>query len=196
MAGDVKQRMAAGAAQLLAQQGLQGTSFSEVLELTGAPRGSVYHHFPEGKNQLVEAALDLAGERALTLLSSWEGRPAAEVAAGFVSVWREILIRSDLRAGCAVVAVTVATDSPELLQRAADIFRDWRGRLTELLQAGGHADASGYAALLVAACEGAVVMSRAAHSMEPFEKVAGQLLTVQQSGHHPTNAKTLISPPA
>ena len=176
MAGDVKRRMAAGAAQLLAQQGLQGTSFAEVLELTGAPRGSVYHHFPEGKNQLVAAALDVAGERALTLLESWRGRDAREVAAAFINVWREILTRSDFQAGCAVVAVTVATDSEDLLERAAGIFRAWRATLADLLGAGGHPDPEGYAALLVAACEGAVVMSRAAQSLEPFEKVAGQLL--------------------
>ncbi|HAM27085.1 MAG TPA: TetR/AcrR family transcriptional regulator, partial [Microbacteriaceae bacterium] len=47
--------MAEGAALLLAKHGLQGTSFSEVLELTGAPRGSVYHHFPNGKNQLIDS---------------------------------------------------------------------------------------------------------------------------------------------
>lgn len=176
MASDVKQRMAAGAAQLLAQHGLQATSFSEVLDLTGAPRGSVYHHFPEGKNQLVAAALDVAGERALALLESWRGRDAKDVAAGFISVWREILTRSDFRAGCAVVAVTVATDSEDLLERAAAIFRAWRATLTDLLEAGGHPDAAGYAALLVAGCEGAVIMSRAEQSMEPFEKVAAQLL--------------------
>ena len=51
--------MVAGAARLLASRGLQATSFSEVLELTASPRGSVYHHFPQGKEQLVKAALDL-----------------------------------------------------------------------------------------------------------------------------------------
>ena len=49
MAKEVRSRMVEGAVRLLARQGLQATSFSEVLELTGAPRGSVYHHFPGGK---------------------------------------------------------------------------------------------------------------------------------------------------
>jgi TetR/AcrR family transcriptional repressor of lmrAB and yxaGH operons len=61
MARDVRDRMIDGAIRLLAQRGLQATSFSEVLELTGAPRGSVYHHFPEGKDQLVSAANAVAG---------------------------------------------------------------------------------------------------------------------------------------
>src|SRR5271168_1812621 len=58
-----RDRMVAGAARLLAERGLQATSFSEVLELTSSPRGSVYHHFPEGKEQLVKAALDLVTAR-------------------------------------------------------------------------------------------------------------------------------------
>ena len=60
MAQGVKQRMVEGAVVLLAKHGLQATSFSDVLALTGAPRGSVYHHFPEGKGQLVASAVDLA----------------------------------------------------------------------------------------------------------------------------------------
>jgi hypothetical protein len=64
--------------------------------------------------------------------------------------------------------VTVATDSPELLDRAAGIFRAWRGRLAELLEQGGLAapDAARFAATLVAASEGAVVLSRAEQSMD------------------------------
>lgn len=176
MANDVRQRMAEGAALLLAKRGPQGTSFSEVIELTGAPRGSIYHHFPEGKDQLLDAALDVAGARALTVLESLAGRQPREVASGFIEVWRSVLTRSGYEAGCAIVAVTVSASSPALIDHAADVFRSWRGRLAEILTAGGLAEAQSYAALLVAACEGAVVMSRAEHSMEPFELMAEGLL--------------------
>ena len=57
MAKDVRERMVAGASQLLATKGLQATSFGEVIELTDTPRGSIYHHFPGGKDELVLAAL-------------------------------------------------------------------------------------------------------------------------------------------
>jgi len=49
--GDVRARMVAGAARLLAEKGMEGTSFAEVLAATGAPRGSTYHHFPGGKTE-------------------------------------------------------------------------------------------------------------------------------------------------
>ena len=51
--------------RLLATKGVEGTSFAEVLEATDSPRGSVYHHFPGGKPELLHAALDLASERGL-----------------------------------------------------------------------------------------------------------------------------------
>jgi hypothetical protein len=89
-------------------------------------------------------------------------------------------VRSKLRAGCAVLAVTVATDSPDLLDHAASIFRAWRGRLTELYVNGGMdgAAAARLAVTIVAASEGAVVVSRAERSLEPFELVVEQLLAV------------------
>ena len=178
VAGDVRERMIEGAIRLLAQQGLQATSFAEVLELTGAPRGSVYHHFPEGKDQLVSAAVDRAGAHALNALDGKRGVSAEELTTVFLGLWRELLVRSQCRAGCAVLAVTVATDSQELLQHAGAVFRSWRGQLAEMLEHAGLSakEAAQFAATLVAASEGAVVLSRAEQSLEPFDLVADQLL--------------------
>jgi len=180
VASDSRQKMIESAAVLLAMRGLQGTAFADVVDRSGAPRGSIYHHFPDGKDQLVDAAMKLAGERALRVLEAVDGRPPREVTAFFLDVWRAVLKHSGLRAGCAVLAVTVATESPDLLGHAAAIFRAWRARLAELYVAGGLAQdaAARLAATLVAASEGAVVVSRAEQSMEPFELVAAQLLAM------------------
>jgi AcrR family transcriptional regulator len=170
--------MIESAVTLLAVRGLQRTSFSDVLERSGAPRGSIYHHFPEGKDQLVDAAIELAGDRALGVLDAVDGAPPIEVTRYFLDLWRQVLVRSNLRAGCAVLAVTVATDSPDLLEHAASIFRAWRGRLVDLYVNGGmdRAAAARLAVTVVAASEGAVVISRAERSLEPFELVVEELL--------------------
>jgi hypothetical protein len=93
-------------------------------------------------------------------------------------MWRKLLTHANFDAGCSVLAVTVATDSRELLDRAGNVFRSWRGRLAELLEQGGLSpvDARRLATTLVAASEGAVVLSRAERSMEPFELVSSELL--------------------
>jgi TetR/AcrR family transcriptional repressor of lmrAB and yxaGH operons len=170
--------MIESAVTLLATRGLQGTSFSDVLVRSGAPRGSIYHHFPDGKDALVDAAIELAGERALRVLEAVRGSPPREVTRFFLDLWREVLVGSDLRAGCAVLAVTVATDSPDLLGHAAEIFRAWRARLAELYQMGGldPDTAARHATTVIAASEGSVVISRAERSLEAFEQVAEQLL--------------------
>lgn len=178
MASDTKQKMIERTAVLLAKKGLQGTSFSEVLEASGAPRGSLYHHFPGGKDELVLAAIGLAGQRAITVLEAMQGRPADHVAEAFLKLWRAVLERSDFSAGCAVAAVTVAADSPELVGRAAEVFRTWRTTLGTLLAAGGvpEARAQALAAVLISSSEGAVILARAEKSFEPFDLVAAEEL--------------------
>ncbi|MGX6600785.1 TetR/AcrR family transcriptional regulator [Micromonosporaceae bacterium Da 78-11] len=182
MAEGVRERMIAGAVRLLAQQGLQATSFAEVLQLTGAPRGSIYHHFPGGKDQLVLAAVDAAGDHALGVLDGLVGQTPERVTETFLGLWRLLLERSDNSAGCAVLAVTVATRSDDLLDRAGTVFRAWRTRLGDLLAAGGLPDAPAFAATLVAAAEGAVVLARAERSAEPFDAAAGYLLGRVRAG--------------
>lgn len=177
MAGEVRKGMVEGAMALLARRGLHATSFSEVLAATGAPRGSLYHHFPGGKDQLVAAAVDRAGAVLADALEPVAGSPAEAVVERFLAIWRAVLTRSQCEAGCAVLAVTVATDSAELLSHATAVFRAWRERLGDLLRQGGLPadEARRFAMVLIASAEGAVVLSRADQSLEPFEAVAAQL---------------------
>lgn len=178
MAGEVRQRMIEGAVQLLAQHGFQGTSFANVIELTGAPRGSIYYHFPDGKNELVEAALDLANARAISILGEAEDDTPVAIAERFIGLWRALLRRTDFAAGCSVLGTVVTADSAAVLDRAAQIFRDWRESIAgQLTRSGLTAEqASRLAALLIAACEGAVVLCRAERSMEPLDAVAAELI--------------------
>jgi len=185
--GDVRRRMAIGAAQLLAERGLEGTSFAEVLALTGTSRGSTYHHFPGGKQAMVRAALDAASQRALAVMEPARGKSPAKVVERFIAMWRELLDWSDLGSGCAILAVTVAADSPELLDHAGRIFRDWTAHLSALLRDGG-LDAGGahqLATLVIAASEGAVALSRAQRSREPLDTVGKLLVRAARESMRP-----------
>lgn len=177
MGGEVRSRMIEGAMALLARYGLQSTSFSEVVAATGAPRGSLYHHFPGGKDQMVAAAVERAGDILVQALERCAGASADGVVEHFLTIWRTVLVRSQYEAGCAVLAVTVATDSAELLSQATTVFQSWRNRLAELLHEGGLTSerADHVATMLIASIEGAVVLSRAEKDIAPFDAVAGQL---------------------
>lgn len=174
MAKDTRQNMIERAAILLATKGLQGTSFSEVLGASGAPRGSLYYHFPDGKDELVLEAIRHAGSNALEAMKSARGRPADEVAQLFLSLWRTLLVRTEFHAGCAVAAVTIASSSARVVTEAASIFRSWRQTLGDLLAEGGipFDRAPAMAATLIAASEGATIVSRAERNLEPFDLVA------------------------
>jgi TetR/AcrR family transcriptional regulator, lmrAB and yxaGH operons repressor len=127
---------------------------------------------------MIHSALDVASDRAIELLDQKAGSSAEEIASRFLHILREVLIRGKFEAGCAVLAVAVAAESPELLDHTARVFRTWRRRLAELLEQGGltPTDAARFAATLVASSEGAVVLARAEQSLEPFDLVAEQLL--------------------
>ena len=170
--------MIAATARLLAQRGLEGASLADILDAAKAPRGSMYHHFPGGKDQLVAEAIELAGRRSLEAMDGLDGQSPEAVTARFLAGWRELLVRTHCRAGCAVVAVTVASNSDQVLGQADSVFASWIDRLTKLLVAGGLPTpaATEFAIGLLAGCEGAVAISRAQRDVGPFDVVAKQLI--------------------
>lgn len=178
MTESTRDRMLDSTIRMLAAGGYQGASFSTVLERANAPRGSIYHHFPGGKDELVSRAIERSWERTAAHLESLRGGPATDVVAGFVALWRALLVRADFEVGCSVLAVTVSAADADIRIRAGDIFGAWQQLLAELLVSGGvPADRSkSLANLLLAACEGAVVLARAQRSTEPLDAVERELL--------------------
>src|ERR1700757_718155 len=125
-----RERMVVSAALLIRERGAHPTAIADVLEHSGAPRGSAYHYFPGGRTQLLCEAIDYAGEYvAAKIAKAARGLDALDL---LVEGYREQLIRSDYRAGCPVVAVTVEAgdpDNPErttkVIERAAAAFALW-----------------------------------------------------------------------
>jgi AcrR family transcriptional regulator len=172
--------MVRGATQLLRERGYTGTGFREVIELTGAPRGSIYHHFPGGKAELMREAVEYAGEVATDVLTrSLDSGDPVEALRAFVELWRMDFERSGGRAGCPVVAVAVEThdDAPELQDAASGEFGRWQAAFAaSLRQAGvGQAKAARLAVLVVSAVEGGIVLSRAKRDAQPLLDVTREL---------------------
>jgi AcrR family transcriptional regulator len=198
MPSDSRRQMVVSAATLLRERGLAGTSFREVLEHSGAPRGSIYHHFPGGKSQLVEEAVTTVGDYASRLIASAHaGDPIAALRA-FVQTWRVVLESSDYRAGCPVVAVVTeaSEQEPELRRAAAEAFTSWQRELAAVLrEAGVPADrARSVAALVVGGVEGAVVLCRAQRGIGPLEDVGAELELVLGSVLAPGAEGALATP--
>ena len=178
MGNETRATMIEGAIQLLATQGVHGASLLKVLEHTGAPRGSVYYHFPGGKEELILAALAVTGQRHDRFVERFRGTSAEEITAGYLELWRRILLRSRLESGCPILAVTVSASTGPLLDRAGEIFRTSQRHLADLYEEIGvdRSAAERFVTILVASAEGAVVLARAQQTIEPFEVVADQLV--------------------
>jgi AcrR family transcriptional regulator len=175
----VRERMIQSAGTLLRERGLAGTSFREVLAHSGAPRGSIYHHFPDGKNQLVEEAVRAAGVAGAQMIAAAaDGDPVATLRT-FIRLWGLGLESSDYEAGCPLVAVTIAAgaEEPGLRAAAAEAFAVWHEALAAGLREAGlpRARARRLATTILAAVEGAVILSKAQHNGQPLKDAGAEL---------------------
>jgi TetR/AcrR family transcriptional repressor of lmrAB and yxaGH operons len=179
---DARQQMIQSAALLFRERGVQGTSFADVLAHSGAPRGSIYHHFQGGKTQLAEEATRWAGEFIVagTVAALAQNDPVRAIDT-FRKQWTRILRDSDFAAGCPIVAATLEGDrEPAVRDAAGQAFTAWEKVLAAALREHGvpTARAASIAALLIAAIEGAIVLARAKRTTRPLEQVSRELQTV------------------
>ncbi|MEU9345413.1 TetR/AcrR family transcriptional regulator [Streptomyces sp. NPDC048278] len=179
---DSRERMLRGASDLLGEYGAGATSIDRVLARTGAPRGSVYHHFPGGRAQLVEEAVtrsgDVMAKRIDAAVAAEDQDPVAALDS-FFALWRQRLTENGYRVGCPVAAVAAATndEAPQLARSAAAVFARWQQALAAHFHRHGLAQARStrLAAFVVAALEGAVIMCRAEQTTAPLDATAAEL---------------------
>lgn len=177
--GSTRNRMLLTAAEVLRERGAAGVTIDEVLTRSGTPRGSVYHHFPDGRAQLLTEALQFAGDSITTIIDDAAAHGCVALVRQFVAFWQRTLAESDFTAGCPVVAAAIgsADDDPALTAIAGHIFGRWREALSRAFVADGFddADAGSLAVTCIAALEGAVVLCRSTRDAVPLREVAQQI---------------------
>ena len=177
--GATRTKMLVSAVEVLRERGAAGVTIDEVLARSGAPRGSVYHHFPDGRSQILREALNFAGNEITASIDEAAGESATVLLRRFVQLWEDALTESDYTAGCPVLAAAVGSgeDEQQLTAVAADIFSRWREASKQAYIRDGFepAEATSLADTTIAAIEGAAVLSRSVRSLEPLYDVAHQL---------------------
>ncbi len=175
-ASDSKGKTLAAAARLFRQQGYHGTALHDILSTGGSPRGSLYFHFPGGKEQIGEAALTLAGEAVRAAIA--KAAEASEDAETFlVRIVRGMaadLERSDYKEGCpiATTALETAAQSEILGAATRNAFQKWELEIKRgLFRFGMTAGDAGLAAMTVLSqLEGALLLARTYRSLEPIQR--------------------------
>lgn len=173
-----RERMVISTALLIRERGAHSTAISDVLEHSGAPRGSAYHYFPGGRTQLLCEAVDYAAEyTAAQVAKAADSLAAVDV---IMDGFRAQLIESDYRAGCPVVAVAVEADNQPVIDRAAAAFTRWTELIGQRLESDGVAGerAEELAMLLMTSIEGAIVVARTARDPKPLDLVHRQLRAI------------------
>ncbi len=178
-----RERMVFSAAQLIRRDGVAATGMREVAARAGAPRGSLQHYFPGGKEQLVNEAVEWAGRYAAVRIDRFVAsmsRPTpGGLFAAMVRQWTDEFRAQGSMGGCPVAAATVDCADSVASARAATAaaFADWRRPIARELTAMGvpSRKAAGLATLMVGALEGAILMARAEQSVRPLNTVAREL---------------------
>ena len=181
MPSDTRDRLIRTTSRLLRKQGYGATGLNQVMAEAQAPKGSMYFHFPGGKEELAAAALDSFAERVTRRLENGlaEADTVGEAVATFFDEYIEHFRRTNFCEGCAVATVALdAASAHEVLAAATGrALRGWIDRFAEALEAEGRSPAEAHrlATLIVAAIEGTVVIGKGERSTEPFVAVRAVL---------------------
>lgn len=177
--GSTRTKMLVSAAEVLRERGAAGVTIDEILARSGAPRGSVYYHFPDGRNQILTEALQHAGDAITEIIDEAATQGGMYLVHRFVEFWKDLLVESDFTAGCPVVAAAIgsADEEPQLINVAGGIISRWRDALTRAFVSDGfdESDAASLAIMCIASLEGAVVLCRSTRLVDPLLDVAGQI---------------------
>jgi TetR/AcrR family transcriptional repressor of lmrAB and yxaGH operons len=159
--------LVAATGQLLRRQGYSGTSVSDFLGAAGAANGSLYHHFPGGKEELASAAIDAAAEQVEAALASAFDATDDVVVAAQRSIDAMIAaLEADPRDGCPIAptALDAAGISEPLRLAAAAAFARWSAVFEQALcRTRGTDAATAQALVLLSAIEGALLLDRTSH---------------------------------
>lgn len=155
------------AATLFRRQGYAATGLNQILDEAGVQPGSLYHHFPQGKQQLAAAVVDRNGAAIEQLLRRLlAGRLSV---ADIVDRWVDVLVAgltADRRDGCPIepIATESVHASPLVREASARVFSGWCKAIEQRLLAEGLSatEAESVAVALISLIEGALILSRVA----------------------------------
>jgi len=176
-----RQAIVDAAVTLFRQRGYSATGLADIVELSGAPKGSLYHYFPQGKAQIAEAAVREAGRRVVATVDELaaQSRSAGELVKAHARLLAGWMAQSGYRDGSpmATVLLEAAPWDPAITAAGREAQAEWRRTLTAKLVEDGfpRPRAERLAVLAIAVLDGALIQARVSQSGEPIEAAAAEL---------------------
>jgi AcrR family transcriptional regulator len=175
-----RDRLIAATEAMLRESGMAGTGIKDVVARSGAPIGSLYHYFPNGKTQLVTESLERHAAKFPALVERFfdEKRPPAAAVRALFDNAADVFEEIGADKGCAVGAVSLDLGANDTVLQSAchAAFRDWAGLIEPRLPFSDRETRRSCSVMIIVALEGAFVLSRAAKSGDPFRD-AGRWLS-------------------
>lgn len=177
-----RERMLEATIDLLRGWGLAGAGINDIVRESGAPKGSVYHHFPGGKLQIANEALVLYSGRVRAFIAealASRGAPADRVRALFDAFARRVEA-ADYRRSCAIgtVSLDLGEDIETVRSVLAGALEAWMQEIAAQVDLGSPARTRAFAGLVMTAIEGAYVRCRVERSSQPFREAGRWLATL------------------
>ncbi len=169
-----RERLIVAAARAFRRKGFHGAGLAEILAEAEAPKGSLYHHFPNGKTDLALAAADWASEAMAGLIDrSFAPAPGwREGVSRLTEKLARLFERSDAAEGCPVSGILLeGGDDPARAGRAAAIYESWSRRSAVWLAKRGCPEPEATAELFLLGLQGAWVLARARRSADPIRRL-------------------------
>jgi AcrR family transcriptional regulator len=183
MAVTTRDRILDTTAELFRRYGYTGTGLKQIVAEAQAPFGSIYHHFPGGKEQLGQEVILRSGGMYQELFETILGA-SPDMVTGVRNLFEgaaELLRQTDYADACpiATVALEVASSNEPLRMATAEVFEGWiEAGAARFASAGVPGEkARDVAIVLITSLEGAFVLSRAMRDTEPV-RVAGEATVV------------------
>jgi TetR/AcrR family transcriptional repressor of lmrAB and yxaGH operons len=169
---------------LLEQQGYYATGLNQIVQESGAPKGSLYYYFPQGKEELTAEAIDRSAREFTRIIETELARyeDPAETVHRFMQGLAEHVEASECRGGApiATVALETAGRSERLTAACQVAYGRYQDAFAARFMASGISEARSrqLATLIVAAIEGGIILSRTQRSAAPLVQMAGDLRDV------------------
>ena len=178
-----RERMVFSAAQLVRTRGVEATGMRDVVAHAEAPRGSLQHYFPGGKEQLVGEAIEWTGafaaRRVGRVAARLDDQTPGSLFAAMAAQWRTEFTTVGFEGGCPLVATVAdtAATSENLREIVSKAFEGWQRPVAGVLVDMGvpPVRSESLAVLMISALEGAIVLARAHLDVGPLDTVVEEL---------------------
>ena len=183
-----RERILSAAKTLFQQRGYYAVGMAEILGAAGAPKGSMYHHFPEGKEQIaIEAVKKISSDvQSMTAQLADKGHSVRDIIRLLAKGMAHWLKSSQWREGTLLASVSVGAvpNHPKLHREIKAALDSWRAQLTILLirERWARTAARSMADVIVSSMEGAMIVARIDRNARPLLRTARTLAQLLSMG--------------